>query len=122
VRLTDRARPKGRRACSWWRRAMSPKRSHRAGDEVGRGGRRAPCVIELLAWSAARLRAKSTTRRSPSALHAIVVATADNAGGATMLSSDQGDLRSLARNADNDVRIALVAVSPWRDPVPWDLS
>jgi predicted nucleic acid-binding protein len=65
-------------------------------------------VDELLARSAARLRAKTTTRRTPSAVDAIVVATADDAGGATVLSSDPGDLRALARNAGNDVRFALV--------------
>jgi predicted nucleic acid-binding protein len=65
-------------------------------------------VDEVLARSAARLRAKSTTRRAPSAVDAIVVAIADDAGGATVLSSDPGGLRALARNTDNDVRIAPV--------------
>jgi hypothetical protein len=65
-------------------------------------------VDEVLARSAARLRAKTTTRRAPSAVDAIVVAIADGAGGATVLSSDPGDLRALARNTDNDVRIAPV--------------
>jgi predicted nucleic acid-binding protein len=63
---------------------------------------------ETLARSAARLRTKTKTRRVPSAVDAIVVATADNAGGATVLSSDPADLRALARNTDNEVRIALV--------------
>ena len=63
-------------------------------------------VDEELARSAASLRTKTTTRRAPSAVDAVVVATADHAGGATVLSSDPGDLRALARNADNDVRIA----------------
>jgi predicted nucleic acid-binding protein len=65
-------------------------------------------VDEVLARSAARLRAKTTSRRAPSAVDAIVVATADEAGGATVLSSDPGDLRALARSTDNDVRIAPV--------------
>jgi predicted nucleic acid-binding protein len=63
---------------------------------------------ETLARSAARLRTKTKTRRVPSAVDAIVVATADNAGGATVLSSDPADLRALARNTDNEVPIALV--------------
>lgn len=65
-------------------------------------------VEELLARSAARLRATTTSRRAPSAVDAIVVATADDVGGATVLSSDPGDLRALARNTVNDVRIASV--------------
>ena len=44
-------------------------------------------VDELLARSAARLRAKTTIRRASSAVDAIVVATADDVGGATVLSS-----------------------------------
>jgi len=63
-------------------------------------------VDELLARSAARLRAKTTTRHPPSAVDAVVVATADDAGGATVLSSDPRDLRALARNTLNDVTIA----------------
>ncbi len=65
-------------------------------------------VDELLARSAARLRAKTATRRAPSAVDAIVVATADDVGGATVLSSDPGDLRALARHTVNDIRIAPV--------------
>jgi predicted nucleic acid-binding protein len=65
-------------------------------------------VDELLARSAARLRPKTTTGRAPSAVDAIVVAAADDAGGATVLSSDPGDLRTLARNTVNHVRIAQV--------------
>jgi predicted nucleic acid-binding protein len=65
-------------------------------------------VEELLARSAARLRATTMTRRAPSAVDAIVVATADDIGGATVLSSDPGDLRALARHTVNAVRIAPV--------------
>jgi predicted nucleic acid-binding protein len=65
-------------------------------------------VDEVLARSAARLRASTKTRRAPSAVDAIVVAIADDVGGATVLSSDTGDLRALARNTVNNVTIALV--------------
>jgi predicted nucleic acid-binding protein len=65
-------------------------------------------VDEALARSAARLRANTPTRRAPSAVDAIVVATADEEGGATVLTSDPGDLRPLARNTFHDVRIATV--------------
>jgi predicted nucleic acid-binding protein len=54
------------------------------------------------------LRANTTTRRAPSAVDAIVVATADEEGGATVLTSDPGDLRPLARSTFHDVRIATV--------------
>jgi predicted nucleic acid-binding protein len=63
-------------------------------------------VDEDLARSAARLRAKVTGRRAPSAVDAVVVALADDAGGAIVLSSDPGDLRALARHTTNEVRIA----------------
>ena len=62
-------------------------------------------VEEELARSAAVLRAKVTGRRPPSAVDAIVVAVADRAGGATVLSSDPGDLRALAHHSTNTVRI-----------------
>jgi len=65
-------------------------------------------VDEVLARFAARLRAKTTSKRVPSAVDAIVVATADDVGGATVFSSDPGDLRALARNTANDVRIVPV--------------
>jgi predicted nucleic acid-binding protein len=65
-------------------------------------------VDEVLARAAGRLRAKTTSRRAPSAVDAIVVAIADDAGGATVLSSDAGDLRTLARHTENAVRIAPV--------------
>lgn len=65
-------------------------------------------VDELLARSAAVLRSRVTGRRHPSAVDAIVVATADQVGGAIVLSSDPADLRALAQHAVNDVRVAAV--------------
>jgi hypothetical protein len=64
-------------------------------------------VDEPLARQAARLRSSVSGRRSPSAADAVVIALADDAGGAVVLSSDPGDLRALARRTTNDVRIAL---------------
>jgi len=58
-----------------------------------------------LARSAARLRSRVLTRRRPSAVDAIVVALADDVGGATVLSSDPNDLRSLARHTTNQVKV-----------------
>jgi hypothetical protein len=63
-------------------------------------------VDETLARQAARLRASVSGRRSRSAVDAVVVALADDAGGAVVLSSDPGDLRALARHTTNVVRIA----------------
>jgi hypothetical protein len=63
-------------------------------------------VDETLARQAARLRASVSGRRSPSAADAVVVALADDAGGAVVLSSDPADLRALARHTMNEVRIA----------------
>jgi predicted nucleic acid-binding protein len=65
-------------------------------------------VDELLARSAARLRAAARARRTPSAVDAIVLAVADEAGGAVVLSSDPADLRALARHTTNRVTIAPV--------------
>ena len=65
-------------------------------------------VDEELARSGARLRAKVSGRRAPSAADAIVVALADDAGGGTVLSSDPSDLRALARHTTNEVRVASV--------------
>jgi predicted nucleic acid-binding protein len=65
-------------------------------------------VDELLARAAARLRAAARTRRTPSAVDAIVVAVADEAGGAVVLSSDPADLRALAQHTTNRVTIAAV--------------
>ena len=65
-------------------------------------------VDEALARDAATLRAKVQARRTPSAVDAIVVAIADQAGGGIVLSSDPGDLRALARHTRNPVRIESV--------------
>ncbi|HZQ84123.1 MAG TPA: hypothetical protein VFA83_04760 [Acidimicrobiales bacterium] len=65
-------------------------------------------VDEMLARAAASLRARVRGRRAPSAVDAIVVAMADRAGGATVLSSDVGDLRVLGRHASNQVRVEAV--------------
>lgn len=63
-------------------------------------------VDELLARAAAGLRSQVVARRPASAVDAIVVAVADQAGGATVLSSDPRDLRALARHTTHDVRIS----------------
>jgi hypothetical protein len=63
-------------------------------------------VDEELARNAATLRIQVKARRAPSAVDAIVVALADDVGGATVLSSDSGDLQALARHAANTVLIA----------------
>lgn len=63
-------------------------------------------VGETLARTASRLRAQVSGRRAPSAADAIVVALADDAGGAIVLSSDPGDLRALARHTTNEVKVA----------------
>lgn len=65
-------------------------------------------VHEALAREAAALRYQVHDRRIPSAVDAIVVALADNAGGGTVLSSDPGDLRALARHAHTSVRVESV--------------
>jgi predicted nucleic acid-binding protein len=62
-------------------------------------------VDEDLARQAAALRAQVKARRIPSAVDAIVVAVADQAGGGTVLSSDASDLRALARHTRNPVRV-----------------
>jgi len=62
-------------------------------------------VDEILARAAAHLRSRASARHAPCAVDAIVVAVADQAGGAIVLSSDPGDLRVLARYTDNEVRI-----------------
>lgn len=64
-------------------------------------------VDELLARSAAHLRARVRGRRPPSAVDAIVVAVADDAGGAVVLSSDPADLRALAHHTSNQVTVVL---------------
>ncbi|MDQ3679925.1 MAG: hypothetical protein M3378_05155 [Actinomycetota bacterium] len=62
-------------------------------------------VDEELARKGAVLRTAVGGARIPSAVDAIVTAVADNAGGATVLTSDSGDLRALARHTSNEVRI-----------------
>ena len=62
-------------------------------------------VDEDLARQAAALRSAVAGRRVPSAVDAIVVALADDVGGASVLTSDRGDLRALARHTANEVRI-----------------
>ncbi|MHB8293870.1 MAG: PIN domain-containing protein [Acidimicrobiales bacterium] len=64
-------------------------------------------VDELVARAAAVLRARVPGRR-PSAVDAIVVAVADDTGGATVVSSDPGDLRALARHAMHQVAVSPV--------------
>jgi predicted nucleic acid-binding protein len=65
-------------------------------------------VDELVARTGAALRSEVTGRRTPSGVDAIVVAVADDAGGATILSSDPGDLRALARHASHEVTVSRV--------------
>jgi len=62
-------------------------------------------VEEQLARIAARLRSRVGARRLLSAVDAIVVALADEVGGATVLSSDQNDLGALARHTTNQVKV-----------------
>lgn len=63
-------------------------------------------VNEVVARGAAALRTRVGGRRPPSAVDAIVVAMADDVGGATVLSSDPGDLRALAGHATNQVTVS----------------
>lgn len=60
---------------------------------------------EALARKAAALRTAAGRTRSPSAVDAIVVALADNVGGATVITGDLRDLRALARYAASEVQI-----------------
>ncbi len=62
-------------------------------------------VDELLGRAAAVLRARVVARRVPSAVDAVVVASADQAGGATILTSDPADLRALAVHGSNPIRV-----------------
>ncbi|HEX6395775.1 MAG TPA: hypothetical protein VFZ97_20280 [Acidimicrobiales bacterium] len=62
-------------------------------------------VDELLTRSGAKLRAGSRSRRTPSAVDAIVVAVADDVGGAFVVTSDPADLRSLADQTSNPVTV-----------------
>ncbi len=61
---------------------------------------------EAVARKAAALRTAVARARVPSAVDAIVVALADDVGGATILTGDPGDLGALADHATNDVRVA----------------
>lgn len=65
-------------------------------------------VDEVLAREAAALRDQVRARRIPSAVDAIVDATADQAGGGIVLSSNPTDLRALACHTNNPVRIETV--------------
>ncbi|MGH9292940.1 MAG: PIN domain-containing protein [Acidimicrobiales bacterium] len=65
-------------------------------------------VDELVARTAAALRSKVAARRIPSAIDAIVVAVADDAGGGTILTRDPGDLRALARQTAHEVKVSAV--------------
>lgn len=60
-------------------------------------------VDETLARRAAALRAAAGP--SPSAVDAVVVALADEVGGATVLTGDVLDIRALAPHAGNKVRV-----------------
>jgi len=62
-------------------------------------------VGEGLARRAAALRTAVAAARSPSAVDAVVVALADDVGGATVLTGDPRDLKALARHTTNEVRI-----------------
>lgn len=61
---------------------------------------------EAIARRGAALRTAVGGERGPSAVDAIVVALADDAGGGTVLTGDLRDLRALARHAVNEVRIS----------------
>ncbi len=63
-------------------------------------------VDQVVARAASALRTRAGGRRPPSAVDAIVVAMADATGGATILSSDPGDLRALASHATNHVPVS----------------
>lgn len=62
-------------------------------------------VDEDLARAAATLRTAAMGPATPSAVDAVVVALADRIGGATVLTADVEDLRALAANAVNEIRI-----------------
>ena len=64
-------------------------------------------VGEDLARKGATLRTGVGGPRIPSAVDAILVALADEVGGAVVLSSDQRDLRALARHTENEVTIGV---------------
>jgi len=60
---------------------------------------------EVTARAAAALRTAVAGTRRPSAVDAVVVAVADEVGGATVLTTDPRDLRALARHASSRPRI-----------------
>jgi predicted nucleic acid-binding protein len=62
-------------------------------------------VDEVVARRGATLRTSVGGDRIPSAVDALVVALADEVGGATVITTDADDLRALARYTTNDVRI-----------------
>jgi predicted nucleic acid-binding protein len=64
-------------------------------------------INEYLARKGATLRTAVGAARPPSAVDAIVVALADEVGGATVLTSDPRDLRALARHTANEVKIGV---------------
>lgn len=62
-------------------------------------------IDEWLSRKGAALRTAVGATRPPSAVDAVVVALADDLGGATVLTSDVRDMRALASHALNEVRI-----------------
>lgn len=62
-------------------------------------------IDEAISRKGAALRNKVRGVRAPSAVDAIVVALADEVGGAAVLTGDLRDLRSLARHTVNEVRV-----------------
>ncbi|MDP9019349.1 MAG: hypothetical protein M3N25_00865 [Actinomycetota bacterium] len=62
-------------------------------------------IDEWLSRKGAALRTAVGATRSPSAIDAVVVALADDLSGATILTSDLGDMRALASHTLNEVRI-----------------
>jgi predicted nucleic acid-binding protein len=65
-------------------------------------------VDELLARRAAGLRTLAARTRNPSAVDAVLIALADQLGGAIVLTSDPGDLRARATHTSNPVEIGAV--------------
>ena len=60
---------------------------------------------EAVSRRAAALRTAVGDARSPSAVDAIVVALADEVGGATVLTGDVDDIRALARHTAHEIRV-----------------
>lgn len=63
-------------------------------------------VDEGLARTAAALRTQVDGPRQPSAVDAVVVALADQAGGAAIVTSDPTDIGAMARLAIHEVRVS----------------